>query len=137
MMVTEDRLSPGLGCMPTACALSRTEQGQMTRPLRLVDLSAHGVIDIGATGELCALADIDRLPLVRRWALRLYRHQDMPDGIYYRARHDQSRISIALFDRAGGVLTADCSTNHLADPAKLHNLLVRYDVTIIEDTTGL
>lgn len=111
--------------------------GAMTRPLRLVDLSAHGVVGIGATGELCALADIDRLPLVRRWALRLYQHKDKPDGIYYRARHDQSRISIALFDRARGVLTASCSTNHLADTTHLTNLLVQYDVTVIEGTPAL
>ncbi len=102
-----------------------------TRHLRLVDLSAGGVIAIGATGELCALADISRLSLVQRWALRLYRHHDCPDGIYYRARHDQSRISIALFDRARGVLTANCATNLLTDPANLASILNHYKVGVM------
>ncbi len=108
----------------------------MTRPLRLVDVSAEGAVAIGASGELCALADIDRLPLVRRWALRLYQHKDEPDGIYYRARHDQSRISIALFDRAHGVLTAHCSTNILADITHLDNLVIHYRVAIMDDAAG-
>jgi hypothetical protein len=101
-----------------------------------VDLSGAGSVLIGTTGELCSLADIDRLPLVRRWAMRLYQHRDQPDGIYYRARHDQSRISIALFDRAQGVLTATCTTNILADALQIDPLLTQYDVTIMDDTVG-
>jgi hypothetical protein len=126
--VTRDRLKAN--CL---CAIPY-EAGAITRPLRLVDLSAGGVVTIGATGELCALADVQRLPLVRRWALRLYRHQDEPDGIYYRARHDPSRLSIALFDRAFGVLTASCSANMLTDTVHLRYLLAHYDVTVIEGT---
>lgn len=106
--------------------------GAGTRSLRLVDLSGHGVVWIGATGELCALADITRLALVQRWALRLHQHRNRPDGIYYRARHDQSRISIALFDRGRGVLTANCATNLLNDPVQLANLLNQYNVGLIE-----
>lgn len=102
-----------------------------TRTLRLVDLSGPGVVAIGATGELCALADIARLALVQHWALRLFRHRDCPDGIYYRARHDPSRFSIALLDRAQGVLTADCSTNILVDPARLASLLNTYRVGLV------
>ena len=106
--------------------------GAGTRPLRLVDLSGNGVVLIGATGELCALADIARLGLVQRWALRLYQHRDGPDGIYYRARHDQSRFSVALFDCASGVLTADCSTNMLANPVELARILSHYRVGLME-----
>jgi hypothetical protein len=102
-----------------------------TKALRLVDLTGNGVVLIGATGELCALADIARLGLVQRWALRLYQHRDAPDGILYRARHDQSRLSIALFDRAHGVLTADCSTNLITDPRQLGPILRHYNVGLI------
>lgn len=102
------------------------------RALRLVDLSGNGVVLIGATGELCALADIGRLGLVQRWALRLYQHHDRPDGIYYRARHDQSRIAIALFDRARGILAANCADNLLDDPAQLGGMLDHYNVGLIE-----
>jgi hypothetical protein len=121
-IVTRDRLDVYCLCrMPYG-------MGAGTRALHLVDLSGPGVVTIGATGELCALADIARLGLVQRWALRLYQHRDRPDGIYYRARHDPSRFSIALFDRARGVLTADCSTNILIDPARLASLLNTYRV---------
>lgn len=116
-----------------ACCLCRMAYGVGVgmRALRLVDLSGPGVVTIGATGELCALADIARLGLVQRWALRLYQHRDCPDGIYYRARHDPSRFSIALFDRARGVLTPDCSTNILVDPARLADLLNTYRVGLV------
>ncbi len=118
------------------CLCQIAYQPGPARTLRLVDLSGAGSVLIGTTGELCSLADIARLPLVRRWALRLYQHPDRPDGIYYRARHDQSRISIALFDRAAGVLTADCATNILTLDDPFTAILTHYDVTVIDDTAG-
>jgi hypothetical protein len=124
-LVTQARLD--------AYCLCRMDYGReaATRPLRLVDLTGSGVVLIGATGELCALADIARLGLVQRWALRLYQHRDSPDGIYYRASHDQSRFSIARFDRARGVLTADCSTNILTDATQLAQILRHYGVGLV------
>jgi RES domain len=117
-----------------SCCLCSIPYGELVapRPLRLVDLSGNGTFLIGATGELCALADIARLSLVQRWALRLYRHHDCPDGILYRARHDQSRLSIALFDRANGVLTAHCSTNILEDDVQLAAILSYYKVGLLD-----
>jgi hypothetical protein len=50
----------------------------------------------------------------------LWSHPQQPGGLYYRARHDLSRLSIALFDRAArqvaevshGSLAADRNRRH-------------------------
>lgn len=94
------------------------------RPLRLVDLTGNGPAQLGADGRLCTMTDDPGL--TQRWALALWRHPQQPDGLYYRARHDLSRISIAVFDRAGHLLVADHATDLLADPAILADLLERY-----------
>lgn len=64
--------------------------------------------------------------LPQRWALALHRHPERPDGLYYRVRHDQSRIGIALFDRVGHVLQADCRDNTFARPDALAPILAHY-----------
>jgi hypothetical protein len=35
----------------------------------------------------------------------LWRHPAAVDGLHYRARHDPSRVSVALFDRASSAVT--------------------------------
>jgi len=72
------------------------------RPLRLVDLRAEGLAQMGADGELTSGPDYD---LSRRWARAINAHPRTPDGILYRARHDPSRTCAALFDRAADALT--------------------------------
>lgn len=114
------------------CPISYKPRGDAPL-LQLVDLTGNGASLIGATGELCALTDIARVGLAQQWALRLYRHPNSPDGIfYYRARHDQSRVSIALFDRADGVLTAGCTSNVLEDKPRLREILRHYRVGILK-----
>jgi hypothetical protein len=65
--------------------------------LRLVDLRSEGLARMGADAELTSGSDYG---LSRRWAAGLHDHPRRPDGILYRARHDPSRASAALFDRA-------------------------------------
>lgn len=93
-------------------------------PLRLIDLTAHGPTLIGADGRLCTATDDPGLP--QRWALALWRHPQRPDGLLYRARHDLSRVSIAVFDRAAPLLLPDPTTNLLAQPDLLGAILRRY-----------
>lgn len=73
--------------------LTRLEVGH---PLDLVDLTGSGLARIGADARLCTMDDY---ALCGRWALALWSHPQSPDGLYYRARHDQQRLSLALFDR--------------------------------------
>lgn len=74
------------------------------RELRLVDLSGPGLAQIGADERLCS----GEHHVAQRWSLALWQHPSSVDGLYYRARHDPSRLSVALFERAaGGVLVVE------------------------------
>ncbi len=74
-----------------------------SRPLRLVDLRGNGLARIGADAALCAGADY---ALSQAWSAALHDHPRAPDGLIYRARHDPSRFSVALFERAASVVRA-------------------------------
>jgi len=66
------------------------------KPMQFVDVTASGAAHIGAAGEISA----GDHALSQLWAKELFHHPDKPDGIYYRARHDLSKFSIAIFDRS-------------------------------------
>jgi len=87
---------------------------ETARPLNLVDLTGAGLARIGADARLCTMDDY---ALCGRWALALWGHPQQPDGLYYRARHDQQRLSLALFDRDEIVNAVhDYAHGPLADP---------------------
>lgn len=72
-----------------------------SRPLRLVDLTGAGLARIGADARLTTGPH----DIARHWALALWQDYPHLDGIYYRARHDPERSSVALFeDRVAQVL---------------------------------
>jgi hypothetical protein len=70
------------------------------------------------------------------WSTALHNHPDQADGIRSRARHDDSGIAIALFDRARDrVETKQCQI--LADPSMATIVgawLDRYGVKLIPPT---
>jgi hypothetical protein len=68
---------------------------EFSRPLRVVDLTGPGLARLGADARLAA-ADHH---IAQRWSLAIWQHPATPDGLLYRARHDPSRMSVALFDR--------------------------------------
>lgn len=72
-----------------------------TKVIRAVDLTAQGAAWLGAAGEVSA----GNHALSQRWAYALWGHPASPEGIYYRARHDQSRFCAAIFDRAQTSIT--------------------------------
>lgn len=84
----------------TITANSLTDRGwasvSPTRELRLVDLCGPGLAKIGADERLCS----GDHAVAQQWSLALWRHPASVDGLCYRARHDPSRVSVALFDRA-------------------------------------
>ena len=63
--------------------------------LRLVDLTGSGLVHIGADERLCS----GEHALAQQWSKALHDHPAQPDGIYYRARHDPSRMAAAVFER--------------------------------------
>lgn len=101
------------------------------RPLRLVDLTADGLAKIGADSRLTT----GDYSVAQRWALALWKHPDQPDGILYRARHDPSRLSAALFDSVSTVVRAE-RVGVLVDPRLaplLARLLDAYGFDLIPD----
>jgi len=83
----------------------------VSRPLRLVDLSGEGLAHIGADDRLTS----SNYATSQAWALSLHEHPEQPDGLYYRARHDPSRLCAAIFGRAEGALAAT-DRGPLSDP---------------------
>jgi hypothetical protein len=88
----------------TETALRDRELSLVTtsRPLRLVDLRGEGLARMGADAALTSGTDY---ALAHRWAKAMHDHPRQPDGLVYRARHDPTRTSAALFDRASAALT--------------------------------
>ena len=82
------------------------------RALRLVDLSGEGLAQLVADARMTAG---DNRALSLKWALWIHRHPQVPDGIVYRARHDQSQACVALFDRVASDLAVE-KLGALADP---------------------
>jgi hypothetical protein len=70
------------------------------RKLRLVDITGPGAAWIGAAGEVSA----GDHAISQNWSRALFSHPNHVDGIYFRCRHDLSRMSIALFDREPDLL---------------------------------
>ncbi|CAN5775107.1 RES family NAD+ phosphorylase [soil metagenome] len=69
-------------------------------------------------------------PTTWEWSAVLHSQPGAPDGIYYRARHDDSGFSIALFDRAQAKVEHTSSVE-LLDPilaGELAQWLDRYEV---------
>lgn len=92
-----------------------------THPLRLVDLTGPGVQAVGADGQICAGDDY---PQTQEWSRAFWSHPERPDGIYYRARHDLSRVSVAIFDRASEHVTERLSGSLAADRNRHHRIAI-------------
>ncbi len=93
--------STGISVVTTKALAERSlTRVEAMRPLLLVDLTGRGLAQIGADERLCA----GEHAVAQRWALGFWRHPLLPDGLYYRARHDPSRFCVAIFDRAADAL---------------------------------
>lgn len=99
---------------------------EVIAPIRLVDMGGSGLRRLGADASVVH-ASYD---LTQMWSAALFAHPDQPDGIRYRARHDDSGFSIALFDRGAVAVRAGVSIP-LNDPSlaiELARWLDRYNV---------
>lgn len=99
-----------------------------TRRLRLVDLTAKGLRQIGADARLTSG---DRA-LGQRWALALCQHPSKPDGIAYRVRHDPSKEAVAIFDRAKTVVKSHPMGRLTDDRAALAEILNHYGFGLVD-----
>lgn len=101
------------------------------RMLSLVDITGAGLARLGADNRL---ADCDHA-ISQEWAKEFFAHPARADGILYRARHDPSRLSIAVFDRAKSKLGVPIPLAHpLSSPPahrRLGRLLDHYDFGLV------
>lgn len=99
--------------------------------LRLVDLTGSGLALLGADADLCSCRDY---AVPQRWSRALWSHPDQPDGILYRARHDPSRTSVALFDdRVDGriTMTAQGAWSDALNIPLLRGIVTSYGIAIL------
>jgi RES domain len=98
-------------------------------PLRLVAMHGPGLHVVGATAASCT----GDYAVSRAWAAALHDHPDAPDGIRYRARHDDDGFAVALFDRAERMVV-DAQSEPLTHPSNLGFLaecLNRYEMGLL------
>ena len=96
---------------------------EVRRDLRLVPVHGPNLARLGVTAELASGSDYAGAQF---WLRALWEHSDQPDGILYRPRHDDSALSVALYDRAkdGLAIVGDRSLSE--DAQQLARLLRRY-----------
>lgn len=102
--------------------------------VNLTDGSAKGYGSLNLDNQITTSKD---RAVTRQWALAFWKHDSKPDGIIYRACNDVSRLSIAMFNRAGDVFTPGCQNNLLADRHRLAEILDHYDVGLDDEVHDL
>ncbi|MFS8637031.1 MAG: RES family NAD+ phosphorylase [Gemmatimonadota bacterium] len=99
---------------------------RVVEPLRLVAMHGRGLRKHGADASVVQ----GPYEVTWAWSAAFHAHPDAPDGILYRARHDDSGLAVALFERARdkiehvdsvGLLSPDCAR-------ELARWLDRYEV---------
>lgn len=96
------------------------------RPLRLVALHGPGLAAVGATS---AISGGLHGP-AQAWSQALHSHADAPDGLSYRANHDNGEHCVALFERAADAISVADSDPLIADHERLIRLIDRYQVAL-------
>ncbi|MGI9090592.1 MAG: RES family NAD+ phosphorylase [Gemmatimonadaceae bacterium] len=104
-------------------AIRRITRIELTRPLRLAQLYGAGLARVGITASETTGADYAH---ARQLALGLWSLPSPPDGVLYRARHDDEHLSAALFHTAEPDLHVDSPRPLTDDRGWLAGLAVRY-----------
>jgi hypothetical protein len=114
---------PGATLIETADLAARAlAEVEVERDLRLVALHGAGLRRLGATAAVCTGPYV----VSRAWALALHGHPSRPDGIRYRARHEDDGFAIALFDRAADAIAVTGSAA-LVLPDRMGDLVAWLD----------
>jgi hypothetical protein len=99
---------------------------EVREPVRLVELHDQHLRPLGADASVVQ----GSYDVTWEWSAALHSHPNAPDGVQYRARHDDSGFSVALFERGNGKVRVLGSTT-LLDPSlapELAGWLDRYGV---------
>ncbi len=97
---------------------------RVTETLRPVRLYGPGLSKMGAT------AAVTQGPhaITQFWSAALHTHPDDPDGVAYRARHDDDEKCLALFERTASPFERVSTVSLIDDPKKLGALLDHYGI---------
>lgn len=96
---------------------------EVRRNLRLVPVYGSSLARLGVTTELSAGSDY---AASQRWSRAVWEHNDQPDGLLYRSRHDDSALCVAVYDRAKENLAIVRDDSLSEDSQQLARLLGRY-----------
>jgi hypothetical protein len=97
-----------------------------TRELRLIRLAGSGLARLGATAEVAHGGLPYDVP--QAWSKALKEHPTQPDGIAYRARHNDDAICYALFDHASSPVQEQSRDTNLDDQDWFWREAARYDI---------
>jgi hypothetical protein len=119
---------PGLMVIDHADLESRClAMAEVRRDLRLVAMHGRGLARMGATAAVCS----GPYAVSRAWARALHDHPAKPDGIRYRARHDDDGFAVALFGRAADAVVLRGSEGLMERTGQLGGWLDRYGVGLV------
>jgi hypothetical protein len=96
---------------------------EVRRDLRLVPIHGPSLARLGVTAELASGIDYATSQL---WSRALWEHDNQPDGILYRSRHDDSALCVAVYGRAKDALVMVQDQSLADDSQVLARLLRRY-----------
>lgn len=96
---------------------------ELRRDLRLAPVHGSNLARLGATAELASGGDYE---ISQLWSRALWEHDDQPDGILYRSRHDDSSFCVALYDRAKDGVAVVQEYSLAGNPQRLARVLRRY-----------
>jgi hypothetical protein len=122
--------SPEFGISESVLRQSCLCPVRLRRPLQVVDLTTGRTLKRLSPRGDNRISD-GSYEVARRWAHALWLHPANVDGILYRARNAPECFSVALFDRAGGVVVTDCSKNLLQDDHALADILDYLDCPLL------
>lgn len=101
----------------------------LARPLQLVHCHGEGLRRNGLDASISSTSDRTETMAL---SARLHAHQRLPDGLIYRARHDDDQLSIALYDRAGDALQRVLSKHQWRDTGSdFEAILDRYQIALV------
>jgi hypothetical protein len=96
------------------------------RDLRLVRLYGPSMSSIDATAAITA----GHYAPSQRWSQAIWLHPESPDGILYRATHDNDKLALVLFDRAQDRIDGGATAPLLSDLILLGRVLDHYRASI-------
>jgi len=98
---------------------------EVIREVRVVTLHGRALGRLGATAEVASGGDCQ---VSQAWGRSLWEHPDQPDGILYRARHNDDEHSVALYHRAATSVKPLVTIDLSARPDLVAELLEHYDI---------